>query len=61
MTGLPSEKIKVHNQLLGGGFGRRLEVDFIAQAVQIAKQVEAPVKWVWTREEAVQHHLSRPH
>ncbi|MGH8578187.1 MAG: molybdopterin cofactor-binding domain-containing protein, partial [Gammaproteobacteria bacterium] len=47
VTGLPPEKVRVHNHLLGGGFGRRLEVDFITQAVQIAKQVDAPVKVIW--------------
>ena len=61
VTGLPVEKILVHNQLLGGGFGRRLEVDFITQAVQIAKQVEGPVKVVWTREEDIQHDIYRPY
>jgi isoquinoline 1-oxidoreductase beta subunit len=61
VTGLPPEKIQVHNQLLGGGFGRRLEVDFITQAVQIAKQVEGPVKVVWTREEDIQHDVYRPY
>ena len=39
LTGLPPEKVQVHNHLLGGGFGRRLEVDFIVRAVEIAKQV----------------------
>lgn len=61
VTGLPLEKILVHNQLLGGGFGRRLEVDFITQAVQIAKQVDGPVKVVWTREEDIQHDVYRPY
>ena len=61
VTGLPLEKILVHNQLLGGGFGRRLEVDFITQAVQIAKQVDGPVKVVWTREEDIQHDIYRPY
>ncbi|MBK5281156.1 MAG: xanthine dehydrogenase family protein molybdopterin-binding subunit [Nitrospiraceae bacterium] len=61
VTGLSLEKIQVHNQLLGGGFGRRLEVDFITQAVQIAKQVEGPVKVVWTREEDIQHDIYRPY
>ena len=61
VTGLPSEKVHVHNQLLGGGFGRRLEVDFITQAVQIAKQVDGPVKVVWTREEDIQHDIYRPY
>src|SRR6266403_1955293 len=61
VTGFPLEKVVVHNHLLGGGFGRRLEVDYVAQAVRIAKQVEAPVKVVWTREEDVQHDIYRPY
>ena len=61
VTGLPPEKIRVHNHLLGGGFGRRLEVDFITQAVQIAKQVAGPVKVIWTREEDIQHDIYRPY
>ena len=61
VTGLPPEKIRVHNHLLGGGFGRRLEVDFITQAVQIAKQVDGPVKVIWTREEDIQHDIYRPY
>jgi isoquinoline 1-oxidoreductase beta subunit len=61
ITGLPAEKVTVHNHLLGGGFGRRLEVDFIAQAVKIAKQVEGPVKVIWTREEDIQHDMYRPY
>jgi isoquinoline 1-oxidoreductase subunit beta len=60
-TGLPVGKVRVHNHLLGGGFGRRLEVDFIFQAAQIAKQVEGPVKVVWTREEDIQHDMYRPY
>ena len=61
VTGLPLEKVHVHNHLLGGGFGRRLEVDFVAQAVAIAKQVDGPVKVVWTREEDIQHDVYRPY
>jgi isoquinoline 1-oxidoreductase beta subunit len=60
-TGLPREKVRVWNQLLGGGFGRRLEVDYIAQAARIAKQVAAPVKVIWTREEDIQHDIVRPY
>ncbi|PRD79805.1 aldehyde dehydrogenase [Burkholderia multivorans] len=60
ITGLPAERIVVHNHLLGGGFGRRLETDMIGQAVKIAKQVGAPVKVVWTREEDIKHDMYRP-
>jgi isoquinoline 1-oxidoreductase beta subunit len=61
VTGLPLDKVRVHNHLLGGGFGRRLEVDFITQAVKFAKQVDGPVKIVWTREEDIQHDIVRPY
>jgi CO/xanthine dehydrogenase Mo-binding subunit len=61
LTGLPKDKVRVHNHLLGGGFGRRLEVDFVARAVQIAQQIEGPVKVVWTREEDIQHDMYRPY
>jgi len=61
VTGLPLEKVVVHNHFLGGGFGRRLEVDYVTQAVRIAKQVDAPVKVVWTREEDIQHDVYRPY
>jgi isoquinoline 1-oxidoreductase subunit beta len=61
ITGLPADKITVHNHLLGGGFGRRLETDFIAQALKVGKQLNTPVKVVWTREEDVQHDMYRPY
>ena len=60
LTGLPLEKVTVHNQLLGGGFGRRLETDATEKAVRIAQKVDGPVKVVYTREEDVQHDLYRP-
>ncbi|MDN4987157.1 xanthine dehydrogenase family protein molybdopterin-binding subunit [Bradyrhizobium sp. WYCCWR 13022] len=60
-AGLPPEKVTVHNHLLGGGFGRRLEADGAVRAVEIAKQVDGPVKVVWTREEDIQHDLYRPY
>ena len=60
VTGLPLEKVIVHNHLIGGGFGRRLEVDMVEKAVRIAKQVDGPVKVVWTREEDIQHDIYRP-
>jgi isoquinoline 1-oxidoreductase beta subunit len=61
LTGLPRDKVRVHNHLLGGGFGRRLEVDFVVRAVEIAKHVAGPVKVVWTREEDIQHDMYRPY
>jgi isoquinoline 1-oxidoreductase subunit beta len=60
-TGLPLDKVLVHNHLIGGGFGRRLEVDGVTRAVQIAMQVEGPVKVIWTREEDIQHDMYRPY
>ncbi len=59
-AGLPIEKVTVHNHLLGGGFGRRLEPDMAASAVRIAKHVDGPLKVVWTREEDIQHDIYRP-
>jgi len=60
VTGLPLEKVFVHNQIIGGGFGRRLEVDGIEKAVRIAQKVDGPLKVVWTREEDIQHDAYRP-
>ena len=58
---LPVDKVVVHNHLIGGGFGRRLEIDGVIRAVQIAQQVDGPVKVVWTREEDIQHDMYRPY
>jgi isoquinoline 1-oxidoreductase beta subunit len=60
LTGLAPEKITVHTTLLGGGFGRRGEVDFIIDAVETSKAVGAPVKVMWTREDDIQHGFYRP-
>jgi isoquinoline 1-oxidoreductase subunit beta len=60
-AGLPVERVIVHNHLIGGGFGRRLEADGAVRAVEIAKQVDGPVKVVWTREEDIQHDMYRPY
>jgi isoquinoline 1-oxidoreductase beta subunit len=59
-AGLPVEKVIVNNHLLGGGFGRKLEADMAVAAVRIAKQVDGPVKVVWTREEDIRHDIYRP-
>jgi isoquinoline 1-oxidoreductase beta subunit len=60
-AGLPLEKVIVHNHLIGGGFGRRLEADGAVRAVEIARHVDGPVKVVWTREEDIQHDMYRPY
>jgi isoquinoline 1-oxidoreductase subunit beta len=60
-AGLPLDKVVVHNHLIGGGFGRRLETDMVTSAVEIAKHVDGPVKVVWTREEDIQHDMFRPY
>jgi isoquinoline 1-oxidoreductase beta subunit len=59
-AGMSPEQVVVHNHLIGGGFGRRLEADGVARAVEIAKHVDGPVKVVWTREEDIQHDMYRP-
>jgi isoquinoline 1-oxidoreductase subunit beta len=59
-AGLPEDKVTIHQHLLGGGFGRRLEVDMIDAAVRIGSKVDGPVKIVWTREEDIQHDIYRP-
>jgi isoquinoline 1-oxidoreductase subunit beta len=59
-AGLPVEKVIVNQHLIGGGFGRRLEPDMVVSAVRIAKEVDGPVKVVWTREEDMQHDVYRP-
>jgi isoquinoline 1-oxidoreductase beta subunit len=60
ITGLAPEKVTVHTTLLGGGFGRRGEIDFIVDAVETAKAVGAPVKVMWTREDDIRHGFYRP-
>jgi isoquinoline 1-oxidoreductase beta subunit len=61
LTGLAVEKVKVHNFYIGGGFGRRLEVDNVIQAVAFAKLNKGPLKIIWTREEDIQHDMYRPY
>jgi isoquinoline 1-oxidoreductase beta subunit len=62
VSALPLEKVQVHNFYIGGGFGRRLEVDYVTQAVAFAKAAKAgPIKFVWTREEDIRHDMFRPY
>ena len=61
VLGIAQDKVDVQVQLLGGGFGRRLDVDFIAQAAEIARAADgAPVQTMWSREEDVKHDFYRP-
>jgi isoquinoline 1-oxidoreductase beta subunit len=61
-AGLPNENAVVHAPMLGGGFGRRGAIqEYIRQAVLIAKEVDVPVKLVWSREEDIQHDYYRPY
>jgi isoquinoline 1-oxidoreductase beta subunit len=59
-AGLPPERVHIHTTFLGGGFGRRLDSDFIAAAVESALAVGRPVKLVWTREDDTTHDVYRP-
>jgi isoquinoline 1-oxidoreductase beta subunit len=53
--GLKPDQIRLHNHLIGGGFGRRLEVDGIVVAARIARHVKGPVRVLWSREEDIRH------
>ena len=54
------EQVTIRTTFLGGGFGRRIDVDFIAQVVEISKAVGAPVKLIWSREDDMKHDFYRP-
>jgi isoquinoline 1-oxidoreductase beta subunit len=61
LTGLPVDKVTIHTTLLGGGFGRRGEPDFVTDAVEVAKTLAGtPVKTMWTREDDITHGFYRP-
>ena len=61
VTGLAPDKIEVHTPFMGGGFGRRAELDFVRQAIQLAKALPGkPVLLTWTREEDTTHDVYRP-
>jgi isoquinoline 1-oxidoreductase beta subunit len=61
VAGVPLDHVELHVTLLGGGFGRRLEVDYVAQAVRIALDMPGvPVQLVWPREEDMTHDFYRP-
>lgn len=60
ITKLPLEAITIHQTLLGGGFGRRIGQDYVAEAVEVSRAIEGPVKVVWSREDDMRHSFYRP-
>ena len=60
IAGLPPEKVSVHTTLMGGGFGRRYQADFVMEAAKVAKAAGKPVMVLWTREDDMQHDFYRP-
>ena len=60
ITGLPPDKVNLHSEFMGGGFGRRGSSDFVAEAVEIGKLIRVPVKLTWSREDDIRHDLYRP-
>lgn len=60
LLGLPADRILIHVTLMGGGFGRRLETDYVLEAVKLSQAASAPVKVVWTREDDMRHDFYRP-
>ena len=61
VAGVAREDVAIEVMLLGGGFGRRLEVDMVAQAVAIAKALDGqPVQLIWSREQDTMHDVYRP-
>lgn len=60
IAGLPPEKVVVHTTLMGGGFGRRYQADFVMEAAQVSKASGKPVMVLWTREDDLQHDFYRP-
>lgn len=60
VAGVSQSDVTLHIPVIGGGFGRRLEVDFIEEAVEIATAFDVPVKLIWTREDDIQHDFYHP-
>lgn len=61
MTGLPRDRVEVRMTRAGGGFGRRLENDFVAEAVRVALKMQQPIRLLWTREDDMRYDFFRPY
>jgi isoquinoline 1-oxidoreductase beta subunit len=60
IAGVPVDAVTVNSTLLGGGFGRRLSADYVADAVEVSKAAGVPVQVMWTREDDIRHDPYRP-
>ncbi|MGZ5148431.1 MAG: molybdopterin cofactor-binding domain-containing protein [Burkholderiales bacterium] len=60
ITGLSRERVRVHTTYMGGGFGRRLQSDYVAEAVRLAKALRRSVRVLWTRADDLRHDFYRP-
>ena len=60
LCGLPSVAVHIHKTYVGGGFGRRVRADFVAEAVQLSQAVGQPVQVLWTRDDDMRHGVYRP-
>jgi len=60
ISGLPRERVRVHGTYLGGGFGRRLQADYVGEAVRLAQSLRRPVRLLWTRDDDMRHDFYRP-
>jgi len=60
VLGIDPSQVTIHNHIIGGGFGRRLEADYVLTAVRIAAKVDGPVKVVWSREQDIRQDILRP-
>ena len=60
LLGIPLERVTIHVVLLGGGFGRRLGVDYVLEAVEVSRKVGGPVQVVWSREDDIRHDMYQP-
>jgi isoquinoline 1-oxidoreductase beta subunit len=60
LTGLDSSAVEVHTTIMGGGFGRRFEMDWVIDSIRVSRAIQQPVQVVWTREHDMQHDNYRP-